>query len=382
MDRISDQSSSDVPVAVDVVEHPRDTVRFVKTWWRVYRDDPLWVPPLIAERKRFFHPRKNPYFETADVRSFVASREGEDVGTITATIDYGYQTREPGVAFFGFFDFIDDLEVASALLRAARDWMREHGMRSAIGPFNLNTNHEFGLLIDGFDTPPFVANPHNSAYFPEIYEALGLEKIMDWYAYRIDPAAERVLRMRAIAERFLKRHPEVVIRNLDMKRFGRDVALLHRIYDDAWEHNWGHVRVSEREFQYLANSLKAIIDPSLCFVAEVAGEPAAISVTLPDYNRLVKRLDGRLFPTGWWTLLRGRNKIDAVRVFMLGVKQEYQHLPLGAPLYWKTWERGLALGVREAEASLVLETNTRMRGALERMGATIYKTYRNYRIEL
>jgi GNAT superfamily N-acetyltransferase len=377
--------SSNASVKVEAIEHPRDTGRFVKTWWRVYRDDPQWVPPLIGERKRFFNPKKNPYFETARIQSFIATRDGEAVGTLSATIDHSYQEFDPGVGLFGFFEFIDDFEVASSLFEAGCDWLRDQGMTSAIGPFNLNTNHEFGLLIDGFDTDPYVANPHNSAYFPLMYEKLGLTKIMDWYAYKMDPGSERATRMGEIAERFLKRNPQVTIRNLNVsssREFEADVAVLHEIYDDAWEHNWGHVRVSKREFLYLANNLKTIIDPSLCFVAEVDGQPAAISVTLPDYNRLVKHIDGRLFPTGWWKILRGRRSINAVRIFMLGVKQEFQHLPLGAPLYSKTWERGLALGVREAEASLILETNTRMRRTLERMGAEIYKTYRNYQISL
>jgi GNAT superfamily N-acetyltransferase len=382
MSRAAEIRNSSSPVRVEAIEHPRDTGRFVKTWWRVYRDDPQWVPPLISERKRFFDPSKNPYFESAEIQSFIATREGEAVGTLSATVDRNYQEFDPGVGFFGFFEFIEDFEVADALFAAGCDWLRARGMTSAIGPFNFNTNHEFGLLVAGFDTDPFIANPHNSAYFPIFYEKLGLTKIMDWYAYKIDPGAERVIRMRAIAERFLKRNPEVTIRNLDLKNYEADVAFLHEIYDDAWEHNWGHVRVSAREFLYLAQNLKAIIDPSLCFVAEVDGRPAAISVTLPDYNRLVKQVDGRLFPTGWWKILRGRRGIKAVRVFMLGVKQEFQHLPLGAPLYWKTWERGLALGVREAEASLILETNTRMRRTLERMGAEIHKTYRNYQFPL
>ncbi len=365
-----------------MIQHPRDTGRFVKAWWRVYRDDPQWVPPLISERKRFFDPRKNPYFEGAEIQSFIATRDGEAVGTISATIDGSYQEHEPGVGFFGFFEFIEDLEVARSLFAAACDWLRSRGMSSVVGPFNLNTNHEFGLLVDGFDTAPYIANPHNSAYFAKFYEELGLSKIMDWYAYRIDPEGGKVARMRQVADRFLSRHPEVTIRNLDTKNFDADAALLHEIYDDAWEHNWGHVRVSASEFSYLAGNLKSILDPSLCFVAEVGGQPAAISVTLPDYNQVVKQVNGRLFPTGWWKILRERRRIDAVRIFMLGVKQEFQRLPLGAPLYCRTWERGLALGVREAEASLILETNTRMRRAVERMGGTIYKTYRNYQYSL
>jgi GNAT superfamily N-acetyltransferase len=370
-------------VQVEAVTHPRDTVRFVKTWWRVFRDDPHWVPPLIFERKSFFDPRKNPYLAHADIQCFLASRDGEALGTIAATVDHGYQEHEPGVAFFGFFEFVDDLEVAQALFEAACEWLRGQGMSKLIGPFNFNTNHEFGLLVEGFDTDPYVANPHNSAYFLPIYEKLGLRKAMDWYAYSIDPAAtEKRNRIERVSDRFLSRHPEVRFRSIDMKHFDREILLLHTLYDDAWEHNWAHVKVSQEEFVYLAQGLKSFIDPELCFIVEVEGEPAAFSISLPNVNEAVKKMNGRLLPLGWVHFLLGKRHIEGLRIFMLGVKQEYQHLPLGAPLYLNTWHRCLEKGYRAAEASLILETNHRMRGALERMGFGISKTYRNFEYSL
>jgi hypothetical protein len=369
-------------VDVQAIEHPRDTARFVETWKRVYRDDPHWVPPLLFERKQFFHPRKNPYFKSADVQCFIAYRAGEALGTIAATVDHVYQEHEAGVGFFGFFEFIDDFEVADALFRAAREWLLSRGMKSVIGPANFNTNHEFALLVDGFDSDPYVANPHNSAYFPAMYEKLGLTGVTDWYAYTLDAACDEVQRIHKISDRFLKRHPEVTVRDLDMKNFEREVEFLHQIYTDAWEQNWGHVHISREEFYHLAKGFKGFIDPSLCYVAEIKGVPAAISITLPDMNQVVKKMNGRIFPTGWWHLLRRKSITSRVRVFMLGVKHEFQSVPLGAPLYSRTWRRGVELGIREGEASLVLESNFRMRKALERMGGTISKTYRSYEYPL
>ena len=368
-------------IEVEPIQHPRDTTRFVRTWWRVFRDDPHWVPPLIFERKQFFHPRKNPYFKVADLQCFIATLDGEAVGTIAATVDHEYQKHEPGVAFFGFFEFIEDIRVARALLEAACEWMRGRGMHRLIGPFNLNSNHEFGLLVDGFDSDPCVANPHNSAYFPGIYDELGLTKVMDWYAYTIDLRGDEVKRVRKVTDRLLSRNPAIKLRNLDMKNYERDILLLHKIYDDAWEHNWGHVRVSQEEFLHLANGFKLFVDPTLCFVAEVEGEVAAISVTFPNYNTIVKELNGRLLPFGWYKLLTGGKKLDTIRVFMLGVAQKFQNLPLGAPLYSKTWDRALEIGIHTAEASLILENNHRMNGALQRMGR-VYKTYRSYEYDL
>ena len=346
-----------VSVEVTPVSLPRDTVRFVKTWFPIYKNDPHWVPPLIYERKRFFDPRKNPYFKVAQVQCFIASRAGRDVGTIAAVVDEVYQIEEAGTGFFGFFEFIDDIEVAGALLDAARAWLADRKMNRAIGPFNFNTNHEFGLLVDGFDSDPFIANPHNSSYYPTIYEALGLRPVMDWYAYRVDSEMTGVKRMKKVGDRLLSRHPEITIRSLDLSRFDEEVSMLREIYRDAWEQNWGHVRVSDEEFIFIAEGLRQVIDPELCLVAEVAGRVAAISVTLPDMNQVVKKMNGRIFPFGWRHLLMRKQIITRVRVFMLGVAREFQSLPLGAVLYARSFDVGTSKGIGRGEASLILENN-------------------------
>jgi GNAT superfamily N-acetyltransferase len=368
-------------VEVKPISLPQDAVRFVKTWFPIYENDPHWVPPLIVERKQFFDPRKNPYFKVAQVQCFIATRDGRDVGTISAVVDEIYQEEDAGTGFFGFFEFIDDLDVARALLDAARGWLAERGMSRVIGPFNFNTNHEFGLLVEGFDSDPFIANPHNSAYYPGIYDSLGLRPAMDWFAYHVDTKMPGVKRMKRLGERLMARHPEIVIRPLDLSRFDEEVGALQDIYNDAWEQNWAHVRLTDEEFVFIAAGLKQVIDPELCLIAEVAGRVAAISITLPDMNQVVKKMNGRIFPFGWVHLLRRKQTINRVRVFMLGVAQEFQSLPLGAALYARSFDVGASKGLGQGEASLILENNVRMRGALEKMGATIAKTYRNYEIE-
>lgn len=368
-------------IEVRPIELPRDAVAFVRSWWPIYEDDPHWVPPLIMERKAFFDPAKNPYFKVAQVQCFMARADGRPVGTIAATVDHELQKTEPGVGLFGFFEFVNDPDVARALFTAATDWLRSKGMTRARGPFNFNSNHEFGLLVDGFDTDPCVANPHNRDYYGEMYEKLGLNKVMDWYAYWLDkgPIPERIAR---IVERFEQRHPEFTLRPVDMSRYDEEVRAFREIYNDAWEHNWGHIYFTEEEFYWTAKNFKPVLDPRLCWFAMVDGEVAAAAITLPDVNQIAKKMNGRLFPFGWWHYLTGRKKIDVIRVFVLGVRQKYQHLPLGAPLYLKTWEEGMKMNIRGAEASLILETNHRMRGALEKLGARIYKTYRTYEVAL
>jgi GNAT superfamily N-acetyltransferase len=364
-------------VDIQLIALPRDTLRFIRPWWRIYQGEPGWVPPLILDRKKFLDPARNPYFQRADVQCFVAVKDGVDVGTIAATVDHAAQQNTPGVGFFGFFEFVDDAAVAGALLDAARGWLRAKGMTRMQGPFNFNSNHDFGLLVDGFDTPACIANPHARPYYGLMCEKLGLTKCIDWYAYWLDagPVPESV---RRVSERFLARNPQVRLRRLDLRHFDREVAIFRDIYNDAWERNWGHVALSEAEFQALADDFKQVLDPDLAWIAEVDGEPAALTVTLPDYNQVFKPMNGRFFPFGWWYWLTARRRIDQVRVFILGVKKRYQHMPLGAPLYVKTWEEAMKRGMRGGEASLVVENNVRMRGALERLGARIYKTYRIY----
>ena len=180
----------------------------------------------------------------------------------------------------------------------------------------------------------------------------------------------------------MSRHPEVTIRTVDMSNFERDAAFLYEIYQDAWQNNWGHVHLTEKEFMHMAQGLKPFIDPDFAMIAEIDGEPAALALTLPDYNQVVKKMNGRLFPFGWYHYMTGRKKIDTIRIFILGVRQEYQRMPLGAPLYHRIWEEGIKRKTRGGEASLILENNHRMRGALEKMGFRIYKTYRTYEYPL
>lgn len=360
---------------------PRDAASFVRSWRSIYRGDPHWVAPLVFERKAFLDPSRNPYFRHADVQCFMAYADGRPVGTISAQVDHAYQQSDPGVGFFGFFEMIEDEDVARALWGAAVDWLRDQGMTRAIGPFSFNTNHEFALLIDGFDTDPCVLNPHARPYYGGLYEALGLRKERDWYAYWFDVRAipERIARL---SDRLLERHPEVTIRHVDMSRFDTELGWFWKIYNDAWEQNWAHVPLGEEEFTSFARGLRAIIDPTLVWFAFVDGEPAAASVTLPDVNQVVKKMDGRLFPTGWFHWKFGRGNIDVWRVLVLGVRRRFQHLPLGAPLYLRTWEQALARGIRGADASLVVEDNHKMRGAIEKLGGRIYKTYRVYSARL
>lgn len=368
-------------IEVRPITFPGDTVAFCKVWWAIYRDDPHWVPPILAERKTFFHPTKNPYYKQAEVQAFIAYRDGKAVGTIGACLDRKVFEHYPGAATFGFFEFVNDEAVAKALLDAASDWAKGKGANRLMGPFNWSSNHEFGLLVDGFQTDPCIANPHNRDYYPSIYAAIGLLPAMTWYAYWMDygPEPPRIAR---IADRLLERRPEIQLREVRLDRWDEEMAILKEIYNDAWQDNWGHVSIEMEEFDHLAKSFKPLVAPDLCYVVEVHGEPAAVAVTFPDYNQIAKKMNGRLLPFGWFHWVFGKKKVNKLRVFILGVKKDFQHLPLGAPMYAQTWKAGRVRKVIGAEASLILHSNVGMRGALEKMGAYIYKTYRAFELPL
>jgi hypothetical protein len=368
-------------IEVRPIDLEKDANAFLRFPWKVYANDEHWVPPLVFERKEFFSRKHNPYFAHVTLQCFMAYRNGEPVGTISAQVDHGYQDVEKGVGFFGFFEFVDDVEVAGALLRAALIWLTERGMKRAMGPFNFNTNHECGLLVDGFDSDPLVLMTYNPPYYPKVYEALGLAKQKDLLAYWM-VAGAMPPRIASVADRFLERHPEVKIRPVNLSRFWEELEVVKQIYNDAWADNWGFVRLTDDEFVKVAKGLKPMVDPRFAYVAEVDGVPAAFSLTLPDFNQVVKPMNGSIFPIGWWYFLTGKRKVNQLRIFALGVKREYQHLALGAPLYKRTWEAGLEMGVVGAEASWILDDNIRMRSALEKLGARVYKTYRIYGTEL
>jgi GNAT superfamily N-acetyltransferase len=368
-------------LTVRPIRLPAEAALVIEFPWTVYRGDRHWVPPLRFERAAFLDPERNPYFRVADVQFFVAERGREVVGTISAHVDHGYQAAEPGAGFFGFFEFVDDVTVARELIGAAAGWLRSRGMTRMLGPLNFNTNHECGLLVDGFDGDPVVYMTYNPRYYPERYEELGLAKAKDLLAYWKD--AEPIApRLEAAARWFARRHPEVRIRPADTRNFRAELDLFKSIYNDAWEDNWGFVRFTDAEFDKIAEGLRPMIDPRLCYVAEVDGDPAAFSLTLRDFNQVVKPMNGRRFPVGWWHWLTRRGRVRTARIFALGVRRQYQHLPIGLPLYLRTWEAGLAMGLTGAEAGWVLEDNHRMRGPLEKLGAKAYRTYRIYETAL
>ena len=346
---------------------------------RLYGNDPNYVTPLKSERLEFFDRDKNPFYRAAKTKLFLAERDGEIVGRIATCINFAHnEYHEEQTGFFGFFDCVDDIEVASSLLKTAMIQLKRENMERMRGPMNFSSNHECGFLVEGFDSPPVVMMTYNPPYLPRLAEKFGLKKVMDLLAYKLtqnDPIPERVQK---IVEKLRKR-AGVTVRNLNMRDFENEVQKVRQIYNEAWEHNWGFVPMTEDEFNHLSKGLKQIVEPELIFIAEHEGRPVGFLMAVPDVNQALIHLKGKLMPVGLFKLLwhtKVSNKIDGIRVITMGVVPEFRKRGLDSILYVDIYNRGIERGYKWAELSWILETNELMRSAIEQMGADLYKRYR------
>ena len=272
-------------VKIIEVETKKQLNDFIKFPFKLYKDEPNWVPPLISERKEFFDKEKNPFYRAARTKLFLAIRNGDIVGRIATCVNYQHnEYHMENVGFFGFIDLIDDYEVASKLLKVAMITLKKEGMEKMRGPTSFSTNHEIGFLIEGFDKPPTVMNPYNKPYLPKLAEKFGLKKVMDLNAYLITKDTPIPERQRTLVEK-IKARNKIKVRSLDFSKFEEEVTLVNQIYNQAWEQNWGFVPMPKDEFFYMARHLKEIVDPEMALVAEVNGEPAAFSLAVPDINQ-------------------------------------------------------------------------------------------------
>ncbi len=368
------------------IPHGQSLRDFIDVAWTMNAADPNWVPPLRMNLAGVLDRKKHPFHRHAEVAYFLASRDGRTVGRIAAIHNHRHnEFHGDSVGFFGLFECEDADSTAQALIGAAVDWLRDRGIDTIRGPVNLSTNDELaspGVLIDGFSAPPAVMMTHNPPYYARILERSGLAKARDLVAFWFDDPTKVPSRGARTLDRLLERQ-DATIRPLDPKNFRRDVDAIKKVYNSAWTRNWGFVPMTDAEFDHLAKEFRFVVDPNLCLIAEVDGEPIGFSLTLPDLNQALRHLpNGRLFPTGLFKLLWHRRRIDSMRVMTLGFKPKYQHAGLGPAFYIRTWQTGVARGIRQGEGSWILEDNHEMIRPLERMGGRIYKRYRVFETTL
>lgn len=359
----------------------RDISRFLNVSYPIYSQDPLWVAPLLSDLKKVFQDQ-NPLFQHARMELWVARKGGRDAGRIAGIIDDHFnQSAAVPSAFFGFFESIDDAAVSQALFRAVSDWAIQQKARVLQGPMNPTTNDECGLLIDGFDSSPVFMMTYNPKYYVGLLESAGFAKAKDLLAFHIDLATLPMDRLSKIASKVRARNPGLAFRPVLKKSLDQDIAKIKEVYNSAWGENWGFVPMTDPEVDFMAARLKPLLMEGLIWLAEAGNEPVGFLLALPDYNPAMQPLRGHLLTPkllGFLPYLLGWKRPTRTRVLTLGVKEKYRSKGLESALLIEGLKVGFAAGVRESEASWILEDNVMMCRILEAIGGRPYKRYRIY----
>ena len=365
------------PLRIVEVAGRRDLNAFLTFPGRVYRGNPFWVPPLLRVEKALLTPGENPFWEHAERALFLALRGEEPVGRIAAIRDRDFIAyHRSATGYFGFFECRDDPEAASALFAAAESWLKARKLAAMIGPLNPSTNHVCGFLLEGYDSPPKFMMPYTLPYYHRLCEGCGLRKAKDLLAYRIPVPREMNPRLETLAAAIKERG--AAVRRIDMKNFRSELALVRRIYNEAWKDNWGFVPITEAEIAHMARELKPLVVPELAFFAEYRGEPAGFYLVLPDYNQAIKRMNGKMGLRQLLIFFLQRKKITEIRLLMAGIIGKFQKKGLDALLYLESARAARDLGYRDSEISWLLEDNALVIRATEFMGGTLSKKYRIY----
>jgi GNAT superfamily N-acetyltransferase len=373
-----------MPLTIHPLTSAREVRRFIGVPWRIkaLTDDPLWVPPLRVAVLDALDEKKNPFYRRAARHLFIAMRDGRPVGRIAAIENRAHNDfHHDRVGFFGFFESVEDAEVSRALFDAAANWLRERALTTMRGPMSPSTNHECGLLVDGFDRHPVFMTPWNPPYYEALLQRAGLAAVKDLLGHLLDAddSAFRFPERFATHAQRAREGGRVTIRSLDPKRFDQELEFCWEVYNAAWERNWGFVPFAHDEFAHMGESLKPLLVPELALTVEVDGKPAGFVLLVPDFNLVAKRIrNGRLFPTGVIKLLLGKRRIRFGRIMALGVKREYRRSDVFALLVDELYRRGMAYGMTKAEASWVLENNELMNRPMRAMGAKPYRRWRIY----
>ncbi|MCS7259079.1 MAG: hypothetical protein NZ601_06960 [candidate division WOR-3 bacterium] len=373
-------SSVKKEIVVSEVKTKKDLSDFINLPWKIYKNDPNWIPPLIDDIKETLSKEKNPFFQHADLKLFIARHNNEVVGRVAVIIDYNYcKYHDKNVAFFGFFETTYDYFVAEALMKNACEYAKSRNMKEIYGPANPSLNDEVGFLIEGFNSPPCIKMSYNPPYYLEFIEKLGFQKIKDLYSYYIDltkPPPNKLLRV----INSIKTRKEIVVRPVNLRKLKDELIKIKEIYNDAWSNNWDFAPMTDEEIDYLAKKLKPIVVPEIVQIAEVAGEPAGMSIGLPDYNQVLKHLNGKLFPFGFIKFLIYRSKINGARLWALGVKNKFRNIGIDALIYYETFIGGIKKGYKWGDVGWILEDNHNIINPILLWDAKLYKKYRIYHL--
>lgn len=368
-------------IEIRPVRSKKDLKQFITLPWKIYRGDPYWVAPLLADQRKILDKARGTFFTFGQAELFLAFADKRPVGRISAHVDFQYEKyRDERSGRFGFFECVDDQVIAEALCSHAEDWLRAKGKKRIEGPYNFTLYDASGMLYSGYDSMPVVLLAYNPPYYNNLLVNAGYEKAIDWYAFMVRDSVELRPSFRRIRERILKQG--VRIERLNMKRLDEAVDYIGPIFNEAWMDNWGHVPLTDRQIKDLKQELKYVVEPHLTYLAFLNGECIGFSLSAKDANPALKKANGRLFPFGLLKITIGMKKIHRLRTIAMGVLKEHRHKGLDILFYLNTIEEGIKMGYTESECSMIVETNQRMIGALEHLQAERYKTYRFYQKEL
>ncbi|GAB4288634.1 MAG: hypothetical protein Kow0090_00960 [Myxococcota bacterium] len=355
--------------------------KFIEFPKKLNKGNPHFIPHLDMDRWEHFDRAKNPFFEHGEGVFFLALENSEPVGRITAQYDNIHLERyKDSTGFFGHFEAIDSQAVADALLKKAEEWLKGKGLNIARGPFNFNINDEMGILVDGFDSPPFIMMTYNPPYYDKLVKGAGYDKAMDVFAWKyiIGDLSEQV---KQIAE-FTENVPDLKVRTVDKKKIDDDIKIVLDIFNDAWAENWGYLPMTDNEIKHAVKNLKMILEPQITFIAELKGEPIAMGIAVPNLNEAIRDFGGRLFPFNFFKLI-WRLKISnpkTARLMLLGIKKKFRGIPelkgLSVLLYAKSHINAKKLGYETGELGWTLESNEKINKGIRLMGGIPYKTFR------
>lgn len=367
-------------VSIRTARGPRALKRFVDLPYELHAGTP-WIPPLKLERWAFLSRKLNPYFKHGEAEYFLAWRDGRVVGRASAQVDHAFNEYHGNRwGMFGFLEFEEDAEVLRALLDAAASWLRERGCDRMVGPMDFSMNEESGVLIEGHELEPQIRQPWHPPYYQRLCEEAGLEKAMDLYSWDLDVSNRGTTLLPVLEEldQRAKNEHGVTIRKMSRRHLREEMDRFAEIYNAAWADNWGFVPYSKEDLDAYAMDMQLVYTRDWFMVAEKDGETIAVAITLIDINEVLKRMNGRILPFGWWHYLNRNRICERVRVGFLGVKPEYQHTGVAAALYIAHFEAAERARQNSGEAGWILETNEAMNRGLEAMGGSIVKKYRVY----
>jgi hypothetical protein len=366
-------------ISIVPVTNDEQFKQFIDFQYKLYENNKYWVPPLKRDVYHLFDPSENPFWDHSERELYLAFSDKHVVGRIAAIVDHNFVERwKEDTGYFGFFECENDVEAAKALYDAVTKFHTAKGMTKFIGPMNPSTNDECGFLLEGYFSPPMIMMTYTPEYYHDLAKASGLVKAKDLYAYYVnteDAPFEYLERISSIVRR---RVHDLKIRTVNMKDFTQEVMRIQEVYNDAWSPNWGSVPMTDAEFKLIAKNLKQLVVPDLIFIAEINNVPAGVSVTIPNYNEVLMKLNGKLGPIEMLKFLYYKSRIKEVRLMIMGVRRKYQKMGLESLFYLESFKAGKRLGIKGGELSWTLEDNYEVNNGIKKMGGKLYKKWRMY----